>query len=95
MIDNYLSNVEFYSQHICFKVQQQILFFSNQFWVHEEHYENGKLVVRCKAEIVDVFSRETETYLVGEHTVGPDKALQAISKASTQFGKTLTLVKLM
>ena len=56
--------------------------FNLKFWVHEEHYENGKLQVSCKAEIVDVYVRETETYLVGEHTVGTDKALQAISKAS-------------
>ena len=60
-----------------------LIFFFFQFWVHEEHYENGKLVVSCKADITEVYSRETETYLVGEYTVGPDKALQAISQASS------------
>ena len=41
------------------------------------------MVVSCKADITEVYSRETETYLVGEYTVGPDKALQAISQASS------------
>ena len=53
---------------------------SLQFWLKEDDFTNGKLRVKCRAQIINVYYRETETHVVGEYTL-PHKVLQARSNA--------------
>ena len=39
-----------------------------QFWLREEHYVQGRLIVKCVAEINGVYYDETASYIISKHT---------------------------
>merc|ERR1719510_2467753 len=53
-----------------------------EFWLREEHFVQGRLIVKCVAEISGVYREETASYVISKHKA-PHKVLQARSKAST------------
>merc|ERR1712062_91123 len=49
-----------------------------QFWLREEHFVQGRLIVKCIAEINGVYYDETASYIISKHTA-QHKVLQARS----------------
>ena len=50
-----------------------------QFWVTSEHFQSGKLKVKCRGQIPSVYFAESDTLIVGEHDGPQHKVLQATS----------------
>jgi len=50
-----------------------------QFWVTSEHFQSGKLKVKCRGQIPSVYLAESDTLIVGEHDGPSHKVLQATS----------------
>ena len=38
-----------------------------QFWLREEHFDQGRLIVKCVAEINSVYYDETASYIISKH----------------------------
>ena len=57
-----------------------------QFWVTSEHFELGKLRVKCRGQIPSVYLEESDTFIVGEHDGPQHKVLQATSSANNFRG---------
>ncbi len=62
-----------------------------QFWVTSEHFELGKLKIKCLGQIPSVYEQESETFVVGEHDGPQHKVLQATSSAN--LGKHFYRIK--
>merc|ERR1712150_199630 len=69
---------EKYHEHVELKSRVLAL----EFWLREEHFLQGRLIVKCKAEISGVYRKETASYIISKHKV-QHKVLQARSNAST------------
>ena len=53
-----------------------------QFWVDSQHFQAGKLKVKCRGQIPSVYNQESDTFVVGEHDGPQHKVLQATSLAN-------------
>ena len=53
-----------------------------QFWVTSDHFKRGKLKVKCRGVIPQVYDLESDTFIVGEHDGPQHKVLQATSSAN-------------
>ena len=38
-----------------------------EFWLREEHFVQGRLIVKCVAEISGVYHDETASYVISKH----------------------------
>ena len=47
------------------KLESRIL--ALEFWLREEHFSQGRLIVKCVAEISGVYRDETASYVIAKH----------------------------
>ena len=63
-----LRNVYFLLQEITrnsFQPQSRVL--ALEFWLQEEDFVQGQVVVKCVAEITGVYREETASYIISKH----------------------------
>ena len=63
-----LRNVYFLLQEIArnsFQLQSRVL--ALEFWLQEEDFVQGQVVVKCIAEISGVYREETASYVISKH----------------------------
>ena len=55
----------------CFENQENVELRSRvlalEFWLREEHFVQGRLIVKCVAEISGVYHDETASYIISKH----------------------------
>lgn len=59
-----------------------------QFWVKADHFDQGKLRVKCRGEINSVYQMESDTFVVGQLDMTHDKVLHAKSSAARHISGT-------
>ena len=62
------TNIYFLLQEITrdsFQLQSRVL--ALEFWLHEEDFVQGQVVVKCVAEITGVYREETASYIISKH----------------------------
>ena len=53
-----------------------------QFWVTPDHFDLGKLKVKCRGQIPAVYHMESDNLVVGQHNGPEHKVLQATSSST-------------
>ena len=61
-----------------------------QFWVTSDHFDLGKLKVKCRGQIPSVYQMESDNLVVGQHNGPEHKVLQATSSSKGQYLGTLS-----
>ena len=54
-----------------------------QFWVTPDHFDLGKLKVKCRGQIPAVYHMESDNLVVGQHNGPEHKVLQATSTSTS------------
>ena len=54
-----------------------------EFWLREEHFVQGRLIVKCVAEINGVYYDETASYIISKHKAQHKVRKKLINKNTT------------